>query len=263
MRVRLRAYTAAVALVIALAVTWTVAVPLSTNSADTPPVAQPTEKPGVPPAVPSAGPVTAALEASGLLDRGLSGNLRFDVNAIEALLEQINAPAASPAGAYDRDAFGQRWADVDRNGCDQRNDVLTRDLVDETFKVGTRDCAVLTGTLNDPYTGSIISFRRGETTSTAVQIDHLIPLAYAFRHGAGNWTPAQRETFANDLDNLAAVDGPTNASKSDQGPAEWMPPAASYHCTYLTRFVFVTHRYQLAIPAEDRATITNRLNFCR
>ena len=28
---------------------------------------------------------------------------------------------------YSRDEFGQRWADVDRNGCDTRNDILRRD----------------------------------------------------------------------------------------------------------------------------------------
>ena len=209
------------------------------------------------------GAVGDTLAATGLLDRNQQGELSIDIDAVAALLEQIDTAAAPTEVEYDRDTFGQRWADVDRNGCDQRNDVLARDLVDETVDPGTQDCVVRTGTLADPYTGTTIAFRRGETTSTAVQIDHLIPLAYAHRNGASGWTPAQRETFANDLDNLQAVDGPTNASKSDQGPAEWMPPADSYRCTYVTRFVFVAHRYQVAIPAEDRAAIADLLPTCR
>ena len=73
---------------------------------------------------------------------------------------------------YDREAFGQRWADTDHNGCDTRNDILARDLARPTFKAGTHDCVVLTGTLAEPYTGATIEFQRGDKTSSLVQIDH-------------------------------------------------------------------------------------------
>lgn len=62
---------------------------------------------------------------------------------------------------YNREDFGEAWADVDHNGCDTRNDILARDLARPTFKPGTHDCIVLTGTLAEPYTGKTIQFERG------------------------------------------------------------------------------------------------------
>ena len=73
---------------------------------------------------------------------------------------------------------------MDRNGCDTRNDILARDLEGETFKPGTRDCVVLTGTLDDPYTATTIAFERGNATSSAVQIDHVVALSDAWQKGA-------------------------------------------------------------------------------
>jgi hypothetical protein len=179
------------------------------------------------------------------------------LTALEQLA--IAQPIQTP---YDRRQFGQRWADIDRNGCDQRNDVLKRDLVDVTTKPGTRDCVILTGVLLDPYTGLTIDFTRGEATSTDVQIDHVVPLAWAWRQGAADWTEDKREQLANDPLNLLAVDGPTNASKSDQGPALWMPPLESYHCLYAERFVQVLDTYDLTVSPEDHAALQIELSSC-
>ena len=77
-------------------------------------------------------------------------------------LAALPVKGRAPKTGYDRDQFGPAWADVDRNGCDTRNDVLARDLTGETFKPGTHDCVVLTGTLADPYTGKTIAFTRGQ-----------------------------------------------------------------------------------------------------
>ena len=92
--------------------------------------------------------------------------------------------AGRPKTGYDREQFGPAWSDVDRNGCDTRNDILKRDLAGETFKPGTHDCVVLTGTLDDPYTGKTIAFSRGQGTSEAVQIDHVVALSDAWQKGA-------------------------------------------------------------------------------
>src|SRR5690349_6854626 len=99
-------------------------------------------------------------------------------------LAKLPVKGRAPKTGYDRDRFGPAWADVDRNGCDIRNDILKRDLDGETFKPNTRDCVVLTGTLNDPYTGKKIAFTRGQGTSEAVQIDHVIALSDAWQKGA-------------------------------------------------------------------------------
>ncbi|WP_092968385.1 HNH endonuclease family protein [Agromyces sp. CF514] len=157
---------------------------------------------------------------------------------------------------YDRDLFGAAWADVDGNGCDTRNDVLIRDLVDIAFRADSNGCIVRTGTLHDPYTGAVISFVRGPDTSEAVQIDHVVPLSYAWQHGASTWTDVQRTAFANDPANLSAVDGPANQSKSDSGPAEWMPPQGGYACTYVDRFAGVLLAYGLTVSPADYAAMT-------
>ncbi len=162
---------------------------------------------------------------------------------------QVQAPVSSPA--YVRDAFGDAWEDVDNNGCDTRNDILIRDLTAITWRSDDVGCTVATGTLVDPYTGKTIHFVRGRSTSIKVQIDHIIPLAYAWRQGAWAWTDAQRLAFANDRDNLIAVDGPTNGSKSDSGPSEWLPPNTAHYCQYLDDFVEVLIEYRLSVPQSD------------
>jgi len=141
--------------------------------------------------------------------------------------------------------FGSGWGDTDRNGCDTRNDILARDLDVHTFKEGTRDCVVLTGTLLDPYTGKTIEFERGQGTSNAVQIDHVIALSDAWQKGAQQLSAKERIEFANDPLNLLAVDGPTNASKGDGDAATWLPPTRDYWCEYVTRQIEVKHKYDL------------------
>ena len=140
-------------------------------------------------------------------------------------LATLTIKGRAPRTGYDRDLFGQAWADVDRNGCDTRNDILRRDLTRYTLKAGTHGCLVLKGTLNDPYTGTTISFVRGQGTSNAVQIDHVVALSDAWQKGAQQWSQTRRTAFANDPLNLLAVDGPTNLRKGDGDAATWLPPA--------------------------------------
>lgn len=217
----------------------------------------PSFQPGTAPAFP--GPVAPVVPGPDPSEP--AAPLTQEADQAIAQLEQLTIaePLQTP---YNRDAFGQRWADIDRNGCDTRNDVLRRDLVDVTTKPGTRDCVILTGTLHDPYTGTTISFVRGQGTSELVQIDHVIPLAWAWRNGAADWTDEHREQFANDGINLAAVDGSANQSKSDRGPAIWMPPSSAYHCSYAVRFVQVLDTYDLTIPGEDAAALQSTLSSC-
>ena len=141
-------------------------------------------------------------------------------------LEKLPVKGRAPKTGYDREQFGPAWSDVDRNGCDTRNDILKRDLAGETFKPGTHDCVVLTGTLSDPYTGKKITFSRGQGTSEAVQIDHVIALSDAWQKGAQQLSADARKSLGNDPLNLMAVDGPTNQGKGDGDAATWLPPVA-------------------------------------
>jgi hypothetical protein len=160
-------------------------------------------------------------------------------------LAQLPVKGRAPRTGYDRDQFGPAWKDVDRNGCDQRNDVLARDLVDETFRAGTNNCIVLTGTLHDPYTGTTITFQCGQTTSDDVQIDHVIALSNAWQTGAQQLDAGTRELFGNDPLNLLATDGPTNQAKGDGDAATWLPPNRGAWCGYVARQVAVKTKYGL------------------
>jgi hypothetical protein len=203
------------------------------------------------------GAVVRALGRAGLVRDG-----RIDVPAARAMSDAIPADGRERHPRYDRDAFGPAWADADGNGCDQRDDVLVRDLARVVFSPTDPGCTVVAGRLDDVYTGRGIDFRRGPRTSAAVQIDHLVPLSWAWRHGAWSWSDERRERLATDLDELQAVDGPANQEKSDQGPGTWLPPDAAYRCLYVTRFAFVVSRYGLSIDDADRSAVDRVLGAC-
>ncbi|WP_242454702.1 HNH endonuclease family protein [Bailinhaonella thermotolerans] len=174
--------------------------------------------------------------------------------------KQLKALAIAPKGpssGYDRDKYGARWKDVDRNGCDTRNDILARDLVDEKKR---GKCVVISGTLNDPYTGKTIKFTKSD--AQAVQIDHVYPLSLSWKMGAKGWQEDKRERFANDPDNLLAVDGPTNQAKGDSGPEAWRPRKA-YQCAYAIRYVGVAAEYKLPITRADQAALGQMLDTCK
>ena len=184
----------------------------------------------------------------------------IDVAEVRDLLDRIPVSTELLDG-YDRDAFGQAWADTDANGCDTRNDILRRDLVDARATADSW-CKIATGVLDDPYTGETIAFQRGEKTSALVQIDHIVPLAWAWRHGAADWDEGKRLKFANDPVELLAVDGPANNAKDDRGPAGWMPSDADSRCGYVAVFTLVVAQYELTIDPADRAAIESTLASC-
>lgn len=177
-------------------------------------------------------------------------------------LSKLRGSAGTFVDGYDRDLFGDGWHDLGDTGCDARNRTLARDLTELEFRDDSNECVVVSGVLHDPYSGKVVDFERGEVSSQDVQIDHVVPLAWAWRNGADNWPAAKRERFYNDQLELLAVDGPTNNAKSDFGPAKWLPPNTAYRCTYVIRFVSVLNRYSLAIDAPDRSAARSVLRTC-
>jgi hypothetical protein len=182
-------------------------------------------------------------------------------------------PSRPDVPGYERDCgsgaacvFGPSWTDdhagVDgHDGCDTRNNVLQRQLRDIAFRPGTRDCVVVAGTLDDPYTGRLLTFAKRD--ASAVQIDHLYPLALAWDMGASRWSAQRRVDFANDVArNLLAVDGRANASKGDRPPGEWMPINAAYRCDYVERFLDVALAYDLPVTPADVESMRFTLSTC-
>ncbi|HLM19616.1 MAG TPA: HNH endonuclease family protein, partial [Acidimicrobiia bacterium] len=160
------------------------------------------------------------------------------------LLATLAVKGRGPKTGYTRDQFGPAWADVDRNGCDTRDDMLNRDLAAKQWRLGTHGCVVIAGVLRDPYTGQRLVFAKAD--AAAVQIDHVVALSDAWQKGAAQWDTMRRRIFANDPLNLLAVDGPTNARKSDGDAATWLPPERSYRCAFVARQVAVKAKWHLA-----------------
>ena len=181
-------------------------------------------------------------------------------SAALAVLATLPVKGRAPKTGYDREgSFGSAWQDVDQNGCDTRNDILTRDL---TVLVIEGGCEVQSGTLLGPFTGLTIDFVRGQATSALVQIDHLVALSNAWQTGAQQLSPEQRVALANDPLNLLAVDGVTNSRKGDGDAATWLPPLKSYRCTYVARQISVKATYALWVTAAERDAMTRILSDC-
>ena len=175
-------------------------------------------------------------------------------------LDALPVKGRAPKTGYDRrTGFGSGWQDPDRNGCDARNDTLQRDLADARLD---GPCTVLSGVLLDPYTGARIDFVRGERTSQAVQIDHVVALSDAWQKGAQALTREQRVVFANDPLNLLAVDGAANSSKGDGDAATWLPPERGIRCEYVARQISVKASYGLWVTAAESDAMRRVLTSC-
>lgn len=185
---------------------------------------------------------------------------RGDAGTALATLATLPVKGRAPATGYQRtEDFGAAWLDVDRNGCDTRDDILARDLTGTTRQ---GRCRVLSGTLADPYTGRTIHFVRGQQTSALVQIDHVVALQNAWVTGAQQLSREQRVRLANDPLNLLAVDGAANQRKSNGDAATWLPADKSFRCEYVARQVSVKAAYGLWVTPAEHDAIARILSAC-
>jgi hypothetical protein len=159
-------------------------------------------------------------------------------------------------GGYDRDLFAD-WYDADRDGCNTRKEVLIAESLDPV-QIGS-GCSISGGRWFSIYDN-------GETTdSSKFDIDHMVPLSEAWDSGAWNWNADQRKHFANDLDQpffLIAVTASSNRSKGDRDPAQWMPPNASYHCTYVRIWIEIKRAWDLSVDQAEHDYLARKLASC-
>lgn len=176
-------------------------------------------------------------------------------NVALAALEKLEVKGRAPKTGYERSQFGNGWAKV--NGCSTRDIILNRDLSDVVFD---GECSVVSGTLNDLYTGEQIMFTKQR--SSAVQIDHVVALSDAWQKGAQLLTLEQRQQLANDPLELIAVSGKANQEKSDGDAATWLPSNKQSRCYYVARQISVKLKYSLWVTAAEKVAMSDVLKAC-
>ncbi|THA27765.1 HNH endonuclease [Streptomyces sp. RKND-216] len=169
------------------------------------------------------------------------------------LLAELDVRQPGTMDGYSRDRFAH-WSDQE-GACDTREVVLKRDGKDVRTDA---DCSAVSGTWHSPYDAGVW------TDASDVDVDHMVPLAEAWRSGARAWDDERREAFANDLERpqLWAVTDNVNQSKGDEPPDEWKPERRSYWCTYAGHWVAVKHHYALSVTEAEKTALTSMLRSC-
>lgn len=200
-----------------------------------------------------------SLSLSIVLTVGLAGvasatppNIPTETTARSELAALTVAPDGSMTG-YSRDKF-PHWITIS-GSCNTRETVLKRDgsnVVTDSY------CAATSGSWYSPYDGATW------TLASDVDIDHVVPLAAAWRSGASSWTTSQRQAFANDLSypQLIAVTDNVNQAKGDQTPATWKPPRSAYWCTYAKMWTHVKYKYSLRVNSAEKSALLSMLDYC-
>jgi hypothetical protein len=169
---------------------------------------------------------------------------------------ELNALTVATQGSmsgYSRDEF-PHWITI-TGACNTRETVLKRD---GSSVVTNSSCTATSGSWFSPYDGATW------TAASDVDIDHVVPLAEAWRSGASAWTTARRQGFANDLSRpqLIAVTDNVNQSKGDQDPSTWQPSVTSYRCTYARMWIGVKYYYDLTLQSSEKSALQTMLNNC-
>jgi hypothetical protein len=169
-------------------------------------------------------------------------------------LTQLTVAAWRPMTGYSRAKF-PHWAQQG-NHCDTREIVLQRD--GEGVKRDT-ECRAVSGTWHSFYDDKTL------TAASQGDIDHIVPLANAWRSGADSWTTDRRKQFANDLTHpqLLMVSAASNRSKGDQGPDQWKPPSKNAWCVYSRAWTSVKSTYGLTVTDKEKEALSGMLGTCR
>ena len=170
-----------------------------------------------------------------------------------SMLAGLTVATEGSMSGYSRDEF-PHW--ISQSGtCDTRETVLQRD---GTSVVTGSDCYPTSGRWYSPYDGVTL------TAASGVDIDHVVPLAEAWRSGAASWTTSRRQAFANDLQHpqLIAVSASSNRSKGDQDPSTWQPTVTSYRCTYARMWIGSKNAWGLSLQSSEKTALSAALDAC-
>ena len=179
-----------------------------------------------------------------------------------SMLEGLAVVEPSSMAGYSRDEFPHWTSDAEAYGwdepdgsCDVRDAALIRD--GQGVRIDA-DCDITAGKWLDPYTGLTVR------DPSEVDIDHLVPLANAWRSGAGSseWSAAEREAYANDPEVLLSADAGANRTKGDKGPEAWKPPNRAYWCEYARRWIWIKSAWRLTVNPAEKSALGQMLGTC-
>lgn len=177
----------------------------------------------------------------------------ISASAARAYLATVTPKTEGSTSGYSRDLF-PHWSTVS-GSCNTRETVLKRDGVNV---VQDSACAAVSGSWYSEYDGATW------TAASDLDIDHVVPLAEAWRSGANSWTTSKRQQFANDLTRpqLIAVTDNVNQAKGDLDPGKWLPSRTTYRCTYARMWVNVKQYYGLSMDSGEKTALVSILNGC-
>ncbi|MFF8843940.1 HNH endonuclease family protein [Streptomyces sp. NPDC015127] len=200
---------------------------------------------------------TSALAATGLLATAPAAQAApptpVSASTARSYLSQLTVSPEGSSTGYSRDLF-PHWI-TQSGACNTREVVLKRD---GSNVAQDSSCAAVSGSWYSPYDGATWY------AASDVDIDHIVPLAEAWRSGANSWTTSKRQQFANDLTRpqLIAVTDNVNQSKGDQDPAEWLPSVTSYRCMYARMWVHTKYYWNLKVDSAEKSALQSILNGC-
>lgn len=171
------------------------------------------------------------------------------VNETLKQLSQLKVKGRAPKTGYSRNLYVSSG-----EFSKTRETILKRDLTDQKFNSKGK---MASGTLDDPYSGESIYFKRGRGSD--VDIDHVVALRDSWQKGAQKLSEEDRHALATDPDNLIAVDSGLNRQKGDKDAASWLPPNKAYRCTYVKKQVVVKTKYTLWVTPAEKDSMTRVL----
>lgn len=171
-----------------------------------------------------------------------------DTEEVTALLTNVQVSDPQEID-YDR----SEWRHWTGSPCNTREEVLINQ--GKNVEQG-KNCRITAGEWLDPFTGEVF------TNASNLDIDHVIPLGYAARHGGNDWSADRKEEFANDKSNLLAVSASANRSKGDKGPGDYMPDLKEYHCQYSKIWIKTAEKYDLSVTEKDYRALEKGLQTC-
>ena len=207
---------------------------------------------------------TPSLQTAGTSSKAVKAGAALTGPRATSVLAKLTVKGKAPKTGYDRTRwFGAAWGyDYNKNHCQTRQDILRRDMSKVHFKKGSH-CLVASGTLADPYTGSVQNWRTGRAT---VDIDHVVALGNAWISGAQYWSGTRgqtlRRSIANDPLNLVAASSSQNRAKGDKNAAEWLPKNKRFRCQYVATQISVKYKYRLAVTSSEKAAMKRVLKGC-